>query len=225
MSREVLHKDLQVSVKQCIQTVTIQRKSNTTKTGKLSQKNQTQTEWQYNTGLRGTITRNDFSWFITTNRPFHHKIILFLAAVVYFGSAHKQLWALRAQMKNKGCRKSTVINYYSLFFPSHIWIFLLWCPENSEGELWFMQTHSTVLHLCSPMSRLSSPNEMLAERSVFWYTGSCLISLVLSCFITDLEVFSFEAYQCKKLQMEKPLQQQQLVTIKTQSNDFTVTHI
>lgn len=177
MSREVLHKDLQVSVKQCIQTVTIQRKSNTTKTGKLSQKNQTQTEWQYNTGLRGTITRNDFSWFITTNRPFHHKIILFLAAVVYFGSAHKQLWALRAQMKNKGCRKSTVINYYSLFFPSHIWIFLLWCPENSEGELWFMQTHSTVLHLCSPMSRLSSPNEMLAERSVFWYTGSCLISL------------------------------------------------
>lgn len=114
MSREVLHKDLQVSVKQCIQTVTIQRKSNTTKTGKLSQKNQTQTEWQYNTGLRGTITRNDFSWFITTNRPFHHKIILFLAAVVYFGSAHKQLWALRAQMKNKGCRKSTVITYYSL---------------------------------------------------------------------------------------------------------------
>lgn len=69
---------------------------------------------------------------------------------------------------------------------------------------------------------------MLAEWSVFWYTeGSCQISLVLSCFITDLEVFVFasEAYQCKKLQMEKPLQQQQLVNIKTQSNDFTVTHI
>lgn len=222
MSREVLHKDLQVSVKQCIQTVTIQRKSNTTKTGKLSQKNQTQTEWQYNTGLRGTITRNDFSWFITTNRPFHHKIILFLAAVVYFGSAHKQLWALRAQMKNKGCRKSTVINYYSL--PTFGFFYCDVLKTLKENSVYADTQHSAP-------SLLPHVSTIFPKWNVGW-TVSILIHrimsdfpLVLSCFITDLEVFSFEAYQCKKLQMEKPLQQQQLVTIKTQSNDFTVTHI
>lgn len=65
----------------CNDAVFPQRKSKTTKT---EPENQIKLNDRI-TELRGTVTLTDFSWFITTNRPFHHKIILFLAALVYFG--------------------------------------------------------------------------------------------------------------------------------------------
>lgn len=123
-------------------------------------------------------------------------------------------------MKNKGCRKSTVLNYYSLFF---------FLPTLGFFYCDVLKTLKENSGLCRHTAQRSIFTPHVSTLFPKWNVGVLIHRRIMSDFSAFVLFHcwsgSFAAYQCKKLQMEKPLQQQQLVTIKTQSDDFTVTRL